>query len=234
MGPVAAADRLRQRPTVVTRYQPGHKGVLGGDFFDVVETEDGRLHVMVGDVSGHDTAEAALGVALRIAWRTLVLAATSDADILPILDTVVASERRSDETFATLCSAVIEPDRVHGRLFLAGHPAPLVLASPITQLPSVRVAAPLGLFADTRWESQSFELPDGGDVMLFTDGLIEGKSGDGPDRLGVEMLVCMAERRRCAKPSAASPRSSATTSTRRVCRPTTPRRPPGGQPLERR
>jgi serine phosphatase RsbU (regulator of sigma subunit) len=187
--PIVADKRLN----VITRYQPGHEGVLGGDFFDVIETEDGRLHVMVGDVSGHDIDEAALGVALRIAWRTLVLAATSDVDVLPILDAVVVSERRNEETFATLCTVVIEPDRMHGRLYLAGHPAPLVLASPISQLSSDLVGAPLGLFPDTKRACHTFELPDAWRLMLFTDGLVEGRGGDGPDRLGVEMLSCLAE-----------------------------------------
>jgi serine phosphatase RsbU (regulator of sigma subunit) len=187
--PIVADKRL----LVITRYQPGHEGVLGGDFFDVIETDDGRLHVMVGDVSGHDTAEAALGVALRIAWRTLVLAATSDADVLPILDAVVVSERRNEETYATLCTVVIEPDRVHGRLYLAGHPAPLLLASPVSQLSSERVGAPLGLFPDSKRECHTFELPDAWRLMLFTDGLVEGRNGAGPDRLGVEMLSCLAD-----------------------------------------
>ncbi len=182
-----------KRLMVVTRYQPGHEGVLGGDFFDVVETEDGRLHIMVGDVSGHDIDEAALGVALRIAWRTLVLAATSDADVLPILDAVVASERRNDETFATLCTAVIEPDRRHGSFHLAGHPAPLMLGSPVSQLPADCVGAPLGLIPDSRWERRTFELPENWRLMLFTDGLVEGRTGEGSDRLGVERLLTVAE-----------------------------------------
>jgi serine phosphatase RsbU (regulator of sigma subunit) len=182
--PIVADKRL----TVVTRYQPGHQGVLGGDFFDVVETDDGRLHVLIGDVSGHDTDEAALGVALRIAWRTLVLAGTDDQDVLPILNTVVVSERRKDETFATLCSVVVEPDRACGRLYLAGHPAPLVLGPPIEALPDERVGPPLGLFADATWEVQPLTLGDRWRLMLFTDGLVEGRTGDGPDRLGVDRL----------------------------------------------
>jgi CheY-like chemotaxis protein len=116
--PLTTDDRIG----VVTRYQSGREGVLGGDFFDVIETTDQRLHILVGDVSGHGTDEAALGVALRIAWRTLVLAGSEDQDVLPILDALVVRERRTDETFATLCMVVVEPDRRVGRLYLAGTP----------------------------------------------------------------------------------------------------------------
>src|SRR2546430_847508 len=62
-----------------TYYQPGRNhAVLGGDFFDVVETTDGLVRAVIGDVMGHGPDEAALGIHLRVAWRTQVLAGTPD------------------------------------------------------------------------------------------------------------------------------------------------------------
>src|SRR5206468_2012152 len=56
---------------VVARYRPGRsQSLLGGDFYDVVETGDGTVHAVIGDVSGHGAAEAAIGVCLRVAWRS--------------------------------------------------------------------------------------------------------------------------------------------------------------------
>ncbi len=52
----------------------GQQHLLGGDFYDVVEAADGWVHALIGDVCGRGPAEAALGVCLRVAWRTLVLA----------------------------------------------------------------------------------------------------------------------------------------------------------------
>ena len=70
--PAADAHRPRSRCTRSTA--PGRAlGLLGGDFFDVVQVGDDRLHVIVGDVCGHSVDEAALGVELRVAWRALVL-----------------------------------------------------------------------------------------------------------------------------------------------------------------
>ncbi|MFD7573777.1 response regulator, partial [Streptomyces sp. NPDC059810] len=59
--------------TVTSRYLPGAEGaLLGGDFLDVVEGDDGLLHAVVGDVSGHGPDAAAVGVGLRLARRAHV------------------------------------------------------------------------------------------------------------------------------------------------------------------
>jgi serine phosphatase RsbU (regulator of sigma subunit) len=185
------------RVDVVTRYRSGREGVLGGDFFDVVETSDGRLHVLVGDVSGHGPDEAALGVALRISWRTLVLAEVCPDDILPILADLVVRERGFDEVFATVCMAVIDADRAYGRLFLAGHPAPLLLEPrepdhSISQLPDDLVGPALGMLPGVTWGSQQVRLGDSWRLMFFSDGLVEGRIGLGSERLGVERLMDIA------------------------------------------
>src|SRR5207302_2405901 len=87
---------------VATDYRPGGGGdVLGGDFYDAVELEDGTLRAVIGDVCGHGPDEAALGVCLRIAWRTLVVAGTAHELVLRALDDVLVAERQRDETFVT-------------------------------------------------------------------------------------------------------------------------------------
>src|ERR1700733_12611952 len=63
----------------------GQHHLLGGDFYDVVETSDGWVHALIGDVCGRGPAEAALGVCLRVAWRTLVLAGRPADEILATL-----------------------------------------------------------------------------------------------------------------------------------------------------
>src|SRR4051794_5418190 len=60
---------------IIAKYRPSRQhGLLGGDFYDFVQTPDGTVHVMVGDVAGHGPDEAARGVALRIGWRAPTLA----------------------------------------------------------------------------------------------------------------------------------------------------------------
>jgi serine phosphatase RsbU (regulator of sigma subunit) len=177
------------RISVLTRYESGREGVLGGDFFDVVETSSGHLHVVVGDVCGHGSDAAALGVALRIAWRTLVIADVVPDEVLSILDEIVTHERQFDEIFATVCTMVIDPDRRACRLFLAGHPAPLVLGGTVDQLPDNLVGPALGVIPGVTWGSRAVDLGTNWRLMLFTDGLVEGRIGEGPERLGTDRLV---------------------------------------------
>ncbi len=98
--------------TVTPRYRSGgQRLLLGGDFYDVVEDAKGSLHVVIGDVAGHGPDQAALGVALRIAWRTLVFTGQSDQDVLPILSEMLVHERHDPVIFATMCTLIVAPDR---------------------------------------------------------------------------------------------------------------------------
>ena len=201
------------------RYRPGRRrALLGGDFYDAVRTDDGTVHVVIGDVCGHGPDEAALGVALRIAWRTLVFAGLTGETLLMTLQHVLEHERRSDEIFATLCMLVIEPDGTnpdagrpdasrpdegepgvpaveHARLYLAGHPAPLLLGAghgPVL-LPAELAGPALGLLpcddSQANWPPQRLELRPDWRLLLYTDGLIEGRVGAGSRRLGQDGLA---------------------------------------------
>ncbi|MFF0412630.1 PP2C family protein-serine/threonine phosphatase [Kitasatospora sp. NPDC004745] len=189
------------------RYRPGRRrALLGGDFYDAVRTDDGTVHVVIGDVCGHGPDEAALGVALRIAWRTLVFAGLTGEELLTTLQHVLEHERRSDEIFATLCMLVIEPGGSSGdlsslgtceraRLYLAGHPAPLLLGrdhEPLT-LPADLAGPALGLLpchdGGAAWPAHELELHPGWRLLLYTDGLIEGRVGAGSRRLGQDGLA---------------------------------------------
>jgi serine phosphatase RsbU (regulator of sigma subunit) len=176
--------------SVVQRYRPGRdRALLGGDFYDVVECADGTLFALIGDVSGHGPDEAALGVCLRVAWRTLILAGTDEERILPLTAEVLQHERSTEETFATACMVRIAADRDSARVYLAGHPAPIMLGWDLGTLVEAPPGPPLGVVADMIWEPAEFALSAGWRMFLYTDGLIEGGSGDGTaERLGVDGL----------------------------------------------
>ena len=102
----AARAAGQRRPTCVltAHYRPGRRrALLGGDFYDAVQTADGTVHAVIGDVSGHGPDAAALGVCLRIAWRTLVIGGHSTEALLPTLQVVHGHERHHSWMFTTLC-----------------------------------------------------------------------------------------------------------------------------------
>ncbi|WP_240929508.1 PP2C family protein-serine/threonine phosphatase [Streptomyces coryli] len=178
------------------RYRPGRsRALLGGDFYDTVRTADGSVHVMIGDVCGHGPDEAALGVELRIAWRALTFAGLCGDELLSTLQQVLENERSDDEIFATLCTVDIAPDGRRAGLCLAGHPAPLLTrpGQAPQLLPYDKGGPALGLLPNARWPREQVELGGAWSLMMYTDGLIEGRIGEGKQRLGQDGMVEMIE-----------------------------------------
>ncbi len=174
-------------------YRAGRDGLLGGDFYDVVERPDGTVLVMVGDVCGHGPDEAALGATLRTAWRTLVLADVPAGEILPLLERVLGSERAHPWIFTTVSMLAVAPDRATADLYLAGHPVPLLLGSPSTLLPTQRRGRALGIPVSGGWEPQHLTLGDRWRILLYTDGVLEATVHGGPERLGKAGLLALVD-----------------------------------------
>ncbi|MFD5873374.1 PP2C family protein-serine/threonine phosphatase [Streptomyces sp. NPDC060322] len=176
-------------------YRPGRsRALLGGDFYDTVRTPDGTVHAMIGDVCGHGPDEAALGVELRIAWRALTLAGLCGDALLSTLQQVLEHERQSEEIFATLCTVDIAPDGRRAGLCIAGHPAPLIARQGRAAhlLPYEDGGPALGLLPHARWPRRQVELGGSWSLMMYTDGLIEGRVGqEGTQRLGQDGMVAM-------------------------------------------
>lgn len=112
---------------IVAQYRPSRENaLLGGDFYDFIQTPDRTVHVMIGDVAGHGPDEAALGVALRIAWRTLTFAGLRGSDRMRQLERILHAERAGKGIFATVLSLAIPPDSSRITAVRAGHPGMLL------------------------------------------------------------------------------------------------------------
>ena len=184
--PLLSDTRLK----VASRYRPGGgQSLLGGDFYDVVEAADGWVHTLVGDVCGRGPDEAALGVCLRVAWRTMVLAGRPMDETINAVEQVLVNERHQDRMFSTMCVLSVAPDRTRGRLHLAGHPPPLLVTTERVSELAAAVCLPVGIGTAERWPSSEVRLGPAWTVLMYTDGLVEGKVGAGPERLGSEGLI---------------------------------------------
>jgi len=183
------------RLTVASRYQAGGgQTLLGGDFYDLVETSDGWAHAVVGDVCGRGPEEAALGVCLRVAWRTMILAERPMAEVLSAVQQVLEHERQEERLFATLCMVSVAPDRSYARVHLAGHPPPLLITADGVRELQAPVCPPPGIAHARDWPVSDVVLGDSWSLLIYTDGLIEGRIGPGPERLGSDGLTELIEK----------------------------------------
>ena len=164
-------DRLPQLDgiQVAARYMPGGADV-GGDWYDAIPLEGGRVGVAMGDVVGHGIGAAALMGQLRHAMRAYALEGHSPAGVLDRLDRVVRS--LDGGQMATLLYLVM--DQGIARFASAGHVPPLVI-SPAGEASYLETAPnpPLGVFESPTHTEMTAELTPGSTIVLYTDGLVE-------------------------------------------------------------
>ncbi|MFJ4655139.1 PP2C family protein-serine/threonine phosphatase [Nocardia sp. NPDC088792] len=179
---------------VVPRYRPGRAhALLGGDFYDVVEDADGLVHAVIGDVSGHGPDAAATGVALRLAWRTLVLTGVTGERQLRLMERVLLAERSDRHTFATATTLTLAPAHRTARIRRAGHPGALLRSTAGWEWLEVPGGPALGFLPGrAMWPETTVALPDDAALALFTDGLFEGCVDAHRDRLGETGLLTLA------------------------------------------
>ena len=191
-----------ERLSVAARYRSGgRQTLLGGDFYDLVEAPDGWVYAVVGDVCGRGADEAALGVCLRVAWRTMILAGRPPDETLTAVQQVLQHERHNERMFATMCILSVAPDRSGGRLYLAGHPQPILITPDAVSELEAPIGLPPGITSGTDWPSAQVELGQSWSVVMYTDGLVEGKVGAGPERLGSDGLIRLIEKERAQDPA---------------------------------
>ena len=169
---------VRPDVTWVARYIAARSGVVSGDFFDGLELADGTLRLVIGDVAGHGTDEAALGVSLRAGWRSLVLAGLDPGEVLVALEDLLLSERPRGDEFATVCDLTIAPDLGTVCIRNAGHPAPILAGH--GPLRDTAGRSPLGIrLDDTDLPGTEHRLTGPWSLVTFTDGLFEVRGEEG-------------------------------------------------------
>jgi len=177
---------------IVAQYRPRHQNAtLGGDFYDFVQTPDRTVHVMVGDVAGHGPDAAALGVALRIGWRALTFAGLRGNERMRQLERILLAESPATGIFATVISVALAPDSRRFTVVRAGHPG-MLWHGPATVGWLEPPAGPALGLGGTEWPISELELPEGHGLVLLTDGMFEGHSGEGNERLGEAGLLDLA------------------------------------------
>lgn len=183
------ASEIQQRfqpaaPPVVAGYElqgisfPCYE--IGGDYYDFIERDDGRLVIALGDVSGKGTAAALLMSSLHAA----IHAQTGSHDT--IVETISAVNRYLADNippnrFITLFYAELDPESGAVSFLNAGHNPPLIVhaAGTVEQLASGGL--PLGIKADADYREGRTTLQMGDVLVIYSDGVTEAASPNGEE-----------------------------------------------------
>jgi serine phosphatase RsbU (regulator of sigma subunit)/predicted ester cyclase len=156
-------------------YQPARE--VGGDFYDFLELEDGRLGLVVGDATGHGVPAALVMSTTCGMLRAVALSVDSPGEVLARVNEAL-SARMPPSMFVTCFYAILEPKS--GRLLYAnaGHDLPYLRRSRGAEELRAR-GMPLGLMPGMSYEEKEVMLGAGEAVLFYSDGLVEAHDPEG-------------------------------------------------------
>lgn len=155
---------------------------IGGDFFDFLELDKGRLGAVIGDVSGRGIPAALYMVKTLSEFRLEAYSSLKIARILENLNDRLIHHSTMG-MFVTLCYAVFDPASGIVEFANAGHLPIYVYRGRGKRFDQIRLVSglPLGVMEDAQIKTQKIKLEKGETVFLLTDGLIEAKNEAGED-----------------------------------------------------
>ena len=153
---------------------------VGGDYFDVIPAEPGRLIVAVGDVAGHGVSTGLLMAMVKSAVATLVREERSGVDLLERVNTLMLDNPRRHRT-ATLLLVDIDARDGAGsvRLASAGHPPAFLVAPGGMVTEALLSSLPLGHPWPDRPGEVTLPFAPGSRLVVYSDGLVEAQSAGG-------------------------------------------------------
>jgi sigma-B regulation protein RsbU (phosphoserine phosphatase) len=164
---------------VATAYRPAGSGTdVGGDFSDVFQAQGGAWSVVVGDVRGKGVEAATVGVLARHTLRAAAMRTSRPKLALQTLHQTL--EREPTERFCTAVFARVRrtsPGRFRLVVACGGHPLPLLASADGSVTPIGRHGSLLGVLDHPSFVDTTVHLQVGDAVVLYTDGVPEGRRG---------------------------------------------------------
>ena len=174
-------------------YQPARE--VGGDLYDFLMFEDGRLGLVIGDVSGKGVPAALVMATTQSMLRAAAQAAVSPGEVLARVNELLCGDMPPN-LFVTCFYAILDP--VSGRLHYAnaGHDLPYrQYSGGVSELRATGM--PLGLMPGMRYEENEATLASGDSVLFYTDGLVEAHNAK-RDMFGFPHLMELVGRNLCS------------------------------------
>ena len=166
-------------------YEPSARMDVGGDLYDFLELDDGRLAVVLGDVTGHGVDATADMAMAKFVFRSLAREHPEPADFLASANDVICSEIGAGK-FISMSYVVIDGRSGTVTGASAGHPAPRIVLPDGSTRPLEAHGLVLGIDVGQEYAESGADLPPGASLVLYTDGVVEARrKGElyGDDRL---------------------------------------------------
>ena len=169
----------RSRPVVTglevgELYEPSARVDVGGDVYDFLALDDGRLAVVLGDVTGHGVDATADMAMAKFVFRSLAREHPEPADFLAAANEVICSEIASGK-FISMSYVVV--DGVSGTVAgaSAGHPSPRIVLPDGSTRALEAHGLVLGIDGGQEYAESYAELPPDASLVLYTDGVVEAR-----------------------------------------------------------
>lgn len=176
---------------------------VGGDLVDSILLKDGRLGLVLGDVSGKGLGAALLMAKLQATLRAFATEGDSLADLGGRVNRILCRDGLPGR-FATLVFLELDPRSGSIRLLNAGHMPPYVVRDDgVQSLPSV--APVVGILPEASYVEQALDLAPGSMLLIYSDGLTEAMNGK-EEFFGEERLYGLLPGLRELSPKAAGER----------------------------
>ncbi len=164
---------------------------VGGDYYDFVVVDQRWLVVVVADVSGKGIPASILTATLQATVRSNADAQTNPVGMMSRLNRLLYRNTSASE-FATVFYAVVDLETGHARYANAGHDFPFVVSDGSAHA-LAESGIVLGCIDDFAYEENQFTIPEGGALVVFTDGVTDSESRAG-DSYGADRLRAVLER----------------------------------------
>lgn len=161
---------------------------IGGDYYDFITREDGKLALVIADVAGKGVGAALLMAVLQASLRALIPNMPDPAALVHQLNRVLIENSPANK-FATLFYAELDPETHRVEYVSGGHNPTLLCADGVVR--ELESTGPIvGLVPGVEFESRCFTLPPNGTLLLYTDGITEIMDESG-DEFGTERLAAL-------------------------------------------
>ena len=159
---------------VAATYRPAR--AVGGDFYDFLDLPDGRLGIVIGDVTGKGVGAALVMATTRSILRGVAQRLDSPGEVLAQVNRLLDPDIPPN-MFVTCLYAILDPHTGRLQFANAGHPLPFRWHDAVAELRAVGV--PLGLMPGMDYEEKETILSLGENLLLYSDGVVEAHNSEG-------------------------------------------------------